>query len=256
MYGKIIGAMVGGSLGMLLAWSAPLAVTLALLGAAAGHFLLDQDPEQPRVALADWPRQQRPAPSPVVAVPHALIDAMCPLFIELARIDGMVSRLEVRVIREFFEQHSKLDSTAIEAVRVALKAQLRHAPRDLDLVIPPARQQTDASKRQQVARWMYELALVDGPLTNSETNALKRIVDAFELNEQQRREIAQQFLGTGAEHYVTLGVPATATDDEVRSAYRRLAAENHPDRVATPAAAERFRQVQQAYEALKRIRGF
>ncbi len=256
MYGKIIGAMVGGSLGMLLAWSPPLAIALAILGAAAGHFFIDQDPRQPRVVLADWPRQQRPAPSPSVPVPHALIDAMCPLFVELARVDGVISRLEVRVIREFFEQHSKLDSTAIEAVRVALKAQLRHAARDLEVVMPAARQQTDPSKRQEVVRWMYELALVDGPLTNSETNALKRIVDAFELGEAQRRAIAEQFLGTGRAHYTTLGVPETATDDEVRSAYRRLAAEHHPDRAPSPEATERFRQVKDAYEALKQIRGF
>ena len=32
---------------------------------------------------------------------------------------------------------------------------------------------------------MYDLALVDGPLTNSETIALKQIVDAFELTDAQ-----------------------------------------------------------------------
>ena len=37
--------------------------------------------------------------------------------------------------------------------------------------------------------------------------------------------------GSGGDHYRTLGVPATASDQEVRVAYRALAAQTHPDRV-------------------------
>lgn len=53
-----------------------------------------------------------------------------------------------------------------------------------------------------------------------------------------------------ADHYTVLGVDRGATADEIRSAYRKLARQFHPDVSADPAAAERFKEVTQAYEIL------
>ena len=51
--------------------------------------------------------------------------------------------------------------------------------------------------------------------------------------------------------YDVLGVPRTATDDEVKKAYRKLARENHPDANQGDAAAEeRFKEIQSAYDVL------
>src|SRR5690606_3214832 len=54
-----------------------------------------------------------------------------------------------------------------------------------------------------------------------------------------------------ADPYATLGVSRNATEKDIKSAYRKLAKELHPDRNKdNPKAAERFSQVTQAYDLL------
>jgi curved DNA-binding protein len=53
------------------------------------------------------------------------------------------------------------------------------------------------------------------------------------------------------DYYETLGVPRGASAEEIRSAYRRLAREHHPDVNKDPGAAERFSEIAEAYEVLR-----
>jgi curved DNA-binding protein len=50
--------------------------------------------------------------------------------------------------------------------------------------------------------------------------------------------------------YQLLGVPRTASQEEIQRAYRRLARENHPDVNSDPAAEDRFKDVSEAYSVL------
>src|SRR5687768_10974116 len=112
MFGKVLGAMIGAAVGLLL-MSGPLALALGAIGALIGHLLFDRNevlpPEKAR-SIDELLGQSAPAaPS---AVPRSNPDAvlarlLCPLFIEVARSDAPVSQTEVRVIRQYFTQERR-----------------------------------------------------------------------------------------------------------------------------------------------------
>ena len=83
---------------------------------------------------------------------------------------------------------------------------------------------------------------------------LKRIVALFNLSEEQLQQITSEYFGKGEHEYALLGINTASTDDEVKSAFRKLAAEHHPDRAKDNG--DKFRQIKEAYESLKKLRGF
>src|SRR3954468_12525026 len=53
------------------------------------------------------------------------------------------------------------------------------------------------------------------------------------------------------DYYAVLGVPASATQDEIKKQYRKLAAKHHPDKnQSDPKAADRFKEISEAYQVL------
>lgn len=54
----------------------------------------------------------------------------------------------------------------------------------------------------------------------------------------------------GKDYYATLGISKTASEDEIKKAYRKMALKYHPDKNKSSGAEERFKEIAEAYEVL------
>ncbi len=85
----------------------------------------------------------------------------------------------------------------------------------------------------------------DEPLSAREARRLSQEID--ELDEDARPRLAMEF----KDYYSTLGVAKTATEKEIKQAYRKLARKHHPDvNPGDKSAESRFKELNEAYEVL------
>lgn len=273
VFGKLLGAIVGLMLGLLVqGWAA--GFVFAAIGAFIGH-RYDELHQAPEELDEDVSAQPLPTPAapPLGALPPPVtteeINAtarahfarhVCALFADVARADGEVVRDEVRVVREFFEQDLGFSARELELVRTSLKDALAN-PVDLDTALDECVEQLQPSERLLVLNALYELALADGELRRSERERIRLIAEGLEIPRGDVRAIAALHFGDDSQHYERLGLTPEATDDEVKTAFRRLASVHHPDRVAQlgagaqELAARTFREIKDAYEEIRRARG-
>jgi len=117
------------------------------------------------------------------------------------------------------------------------------------------------SQRLQLFHYLVELANADGQICKEEKSVLESIASAIRLNASDAASTIAMYYRDTLSAYAVLEIQSSATDDEVKAAYRRMAMKNHPDKVASlgpevqKAAEEKFRKIQNAYETIKKQRG-
>jgi len=94
---------------------------------------------------------------------------------------------------------------------------------------------------EDVLDGLFHIAAADGVVTPAELDYLRSVSDHFGFNELEFRRIKATNLGPDADDpYAVLGLLPGASLEECRQAWRRLAAENHPDRMVQRGAPSEF----------------
>ena len=248
MLGLAIGLLIGGPLAIVL---------LVIAGLIVGH-QVDELHALPSEAAGNGEPLSRAALN--TAAQDHFARHLCSLFIEVARADGDVVRDEVRVVREYFEDQLRYGPEALNLVRRYLKEHLAR-PSSLEDSAAACRDELPTSERLLLLDSLYTLALVDGNLHRAEQDALRRVTQALGLSEEDLRSVTARHFGDGEVHYARLGLSPTASDADVKRAFRQLAATHHPDRVAhlgqgaVDQASRRFQEIRESYEEIRRLRG-
>ena len=175
------------------------------------------------------------------------------------KADGQVSQSELNCVREFIRRNFG-DSVVDEAMRMLDGFNRQQV--NIYSVGPQIADNMNYSQRLQLFHYLVQIATADGNFSKSEKSVLEAIGAVIRLNNSDINSVIAMFYRENDESaYAVLGISPNATDDEVKSAYRRMAMKNHPDKVSTlgpevqKAAEEKFRQIQDAYETIKRQRG-
>lgn len=116
-------------------------------------------------------------------------------------------------------------------------------------------------QRLQLLNFLVMVAKADGSVPQSEITALRDVAQWMRLQASEVDSMLNLGGDTLEEAYKVLGVSPSATDDEVKKAYRRLALEHHPDKVAAlgedirKAAEKKFQEINAAKDKIWKARG-
>lgn len=175
----------------------------------------------------------------------------------IIKADGKASSEEMAKLRQFFATNFG-PQAAGEAEDIV--KELLHKDFNLYEVCGQIRTYMDYSQRMQLFHYLVSLGACDG-LLQCEIDVLEAIATSIGLSKGDSDSIIAIFRPTNDSNYRILEIDPSATDDEVKKAYRKMAVKYHPDKVATlgedvqKAAEEKFKAVSQAYEAICKERG-
>ena len=123
------------------------------------------------------------------------------------------------------------------------------------------RQHTTHASRLQLVHFLFGIAKADGIVTESEVNSIKTISGYLYINNHDFESIKAMFYDSSDSAYKILEIEKSASDDELKKAYRKMVKKYHPDKLRhlgeehIKGAEEKFRQVQKAYEHIQKERG-
>ena len=174
------------------------------------------------------------------------------------KADGRVLQSEIDYVKSFIRSNFG-ENAVSEAMRILQELNAKEV--NLYSVGSQIADNMNYSQRLQLFHYLARLAMADGDFSKQEKDVLEVIASMIRITSSDASSVIAMFWKDADSAYSVLEISPSATDDEVKSAYRRMAMKNHPDKVATlgpdvqRAAAEKFRQVQEAYETIKRQRG-
>ncbi len=204
--------------------------------------------------------------------------ALMVLIAAVMKVDGAVKRSELDYVKRFL-----LANYGEERGREMLKVLQQMVEHDIaiDQVCMQIKVNTDYNTRYHMVDFLFGIGGADGDFNQAELNMLRLIAQYLGISQSDYTSIHERHVGTGSSDYSdysgyshrastsssynkdpyrVLGIDSSATDDEVRKAYRKMAMKYHPDRVAGMSeelqrnAADQMKEINQAYEVIKQRR--
>lgn len=186
--------------------------------------------------------------------------------------DGKIMHSEMELVRRFLRQNFGEEASQ-QGNSILLKLfeqQKRIGMAEYRTVIQDSCHQIRSNmlyeQRLQLLNFLVMIAQADGIVSPEEILALKEVAIHLGLSEEDVEQMLNLQSGSSAsssleDAYKVLGIAPTATNDEVKAAYRKMALKHHPDKVAAlgedvrRAAEKKFQEINDAKERIFKARG-
>jgi len=180
------------------------------------------------------------------------------LIAAVIKADGKVMRSELDFVKRFLIQNFGVEG-AQEALTILKDLLKQEIP--VQDVCEQIAGHVDYSSRLQLLHFLFGLAYADGRMEPDEERLIGIIAHSLEITEKDVESIRSMFKNTIEDLYKILEIDSTASNEEVKKAYRKMAVKYHPDKVSylgedvKNAANEKFQRLNHAYEKIKKERG-
>jgi len=109
----------------------------------------------------------------------------------------------------------------------------------------------------------FRVSLADGRMSENEERLIVSAAKIFQFSDAKYSNIKKRYITDSERFFAVLGCSGKDSDETIKSSYRKLVREYHPDTIASKGlpeefntfANEKFREIQEAYEAVKKERG-
>jgi DnaJ like chaperone protein len=175
------------------------------------------------------------------------------------KADGVVKKAELEFVKKYLLRSFGYEASqdAIRMLRDILKQEI--PVQDVSRQIG---QHMDYSSRLQMLHYLFGISSADGETKKSEVELIHLISINMGIGQSDFNSIKSMFYNDTHIAYSILGLTPESTDEEIKKAYRKMAVEYHPDKVAylgddvQHTAKEKFQKLNEAYESIKKQRGF
>ena len=172
--------------------------------------------------------------------------------------DGKVDQRELDFVRsQFLTMYGKQRAnSAFKLFKGVIKKEV--SARQVCIQI---REHMSHASRLQLLHFLFGIAKADEFVSEKEVEEIRRISGYLYINQNDYESIKAMFYDASDNAYKILEITKKASDDELKSAYRKMAKKYHPDKVQDlgeehiKGAQEKFQNIQAAYEKIKNERG-
>jgi len=180
---------------------------------------------------------------------------------KMAKADGVVTDDEVDAFKQVFQVPE-------DEVKNVAKI-FDRAKRESEGFEPYARQLSRMFRREpavleDLLDALFHISKADGVMHPGELEYLAQLAEIFRFDEREFERIKAGHVATGdRDPYAVLGLPRSASDQEIKQTYRRLIRENHPDKLIAQGLPQEFvdlandklATINDAYDQIEKHRG-
>jgi dnaJ domain protein len=203
---------------------------------------------------------------------NSFLFSMLVLSSYIIKADNKIMHSEMEFVRQFLRQNfgeqavNQGQEILLKLFEIQKKQGVQVFRNTIHQSCAEIKHNMDVSQRLQLLNYLVIIAKVDGYVSPEEIKALKEVARHLGLTAKDVDSMLNMENGARAnsnieDAYKVLGLSSTATDDEVKVAYRKMALKHHPDRVASlgedirKAAEKKFQDINDAKERIFKARG-